>query len=321
MFVVNKPRILVTGGSGFVGNAIVERLKWEHDVHFTYHENPIRIPRALSYELDLRDEMTMDEIMSDVRPEVLIHTAAMTSIAECEEDWQKTYDINVRATSDLLDHCRRFDCKMVYLSTDIVFDGSRGNYEETDHPFPVNRYGKSKRFAEEVVLDCRQLQPLVFRTGLVYGWSLAKHPGPLGWLKNSLDKGEQVTAYTDEYRTSIFLDDLVILLREAIAKNVEGLYNVAGHKRMSRYDFAVKFAEEFGYDKSLIRPGSQKEYTLAKRPADVSMNTTKLRDKFEHRPRDLKDTLSRLKKQLEMEKKTGQKPRSTFLPPMNPISE
>jgi len=144
MFLANRPTLLVTGGSGFIGSALVNSLRFSYPTHFTYHSNEIKFDGVFGHQLDLKEELRMDGVFSAVRPKVVIHTAAMTSAMECEKDWGRTYDVNVRAVSDLITHCRRFDAKFVLLSTDLVFEGRRGNYEELDDCFPVNRYGKSK---------------------------------------------------------------------------------------------------------------------------------------------------------------------------------
>ena len=318
MFMVNRPRLLITGGSGLIGSALVENLRTEYATYYTYNTNKMQFPRAFGRKLDLTDEMRMDGVMSDVRPEVLIHAAAMTSVVECERDWEKTYDTNVRATAELLTHCRRFGTRIVYLSTDLVFDGSVGNYEENDETFPVNRYGKSKKLAEELVLDAKYLRPLVLRISLVIGKGNTHHGGMIGWLKDSLEKGQPVTLFVDEYRSMIYLPDLVRIIDEALRKQLEGVYHIAGHKRTSRYDFGVQFAEVFGYDSDLIQRGSLADCQGPNRPADVSLNTRKMEDAFETKTLGLRTSLEHLKDDFKSPQDRGKwKEPTTFLPPMN----
>lgn len=295
MFLLNRPKLLITGGSGFIGGALVNSLRRHYPVHFTYNEHEIQFSGAFGHRLDIKNIMRMDEVLTEVRPKVLVHTAALTNVAQCEEDWTETYDVNVRAVSELLTHCRRFDTKIVLFSTDLIFDGKRGNYEENDDAFPVSRYGKSKRLAEQIVLDAKYLRPLVLRISLTLGRSPSSNQGMVGWLKGCLDKGEPVTLFTDEYRTPIYLPDLVAIIDEALRKDMEGVFHVASHPRISRYDLGVLFADAFGYDKSLIVAGSLNDYQGTRRAPDVSLNTRKMLDKFEYRPFGVEQALKSLK--------------------------
>ncbi|HNT37230.1 MAG TPA: sugar nucleotide-binding protein, partial [bacterium] len=123
--------------------------------------------------------------------------------------------------------------------------------------------------------------------------------GMIGWLKGCLDKGEPVTLFTDEYRTPIYLPDLIAIVDEALRKDLQGVYHVASHPRISRYDLGVLFAEVFGYDRNLIVPGSLKDYEGAKRPPDVSLNTRKLLDKLDYRPLGVEEAIKHLKEEFD----------------------
>lgn len=312
----SAPKILITGGSGFIGSALVQHLQTEYNLYYTYNDTKVRFPRAFGRRLDLKSEMRMDEIFTEIRPRILIHTAAMTSIGECEKDWNRTYDINVRATTYLLNHCRRFNTKVIFFSTDLVFEGDQGNYEELDEAFPVNRYGKSKLLAEQIVSDAKHLKPLIFRISLTMGRSPSpSHQGTVGWLKNTLEKGESVSLFTDEYRTPLYLGDLVKIVSVAIKQDMEGTYHLASRDRISRYDLGLKFAETFGYDKDLLIASSLNDYTGPKRPPDVSLKTRKLLDKFLIHPIGVDEMMRRLKEDFDSKGNSQTQP-APLLPPL-----
>ncbi len=179
-------QVLVTGGSGFIGGSFVRKYASKYKTFFTFHRNEIRHPKAWGWRMSLDSEVQMCHLFSELRPNIVLHTAGMTSAAECEKDWQRTYDINVRGTHDLLNLCNEFGARMIFLSTDFVFDGNRGNYEEQDNIFPSTRYGRSKQMAEEIVCSSTSSPHTVLRLALVYGFGIPSAQGMVGWLRDAL---------------------------------------------------------------------------------------------------------------------------------------
>jgi len=282
MFLTTQTKqVLVTGGSGFIGSAFIRRCAGKYKMRYTYFRHPIRHPKAWGNRLNLESEARMCELFSELRPNVIIHAAAMTNLAECEKDWQRTYDINVRATHQLLQLCNDFNTRMIYISTDFVFDGERGNYEETDDTFPITRYGKSKSMAEEIVYSGPGSANTVLRLSLVYGFGTEPARGFIGWLQDALVGNRPVTLFTDEFRTPVYVEDAIDVLNEVVDNQVPGIFHVGGREKISRYDFGMRFAKTLGYNPSCILPASIKDFQgRPPRPNNLSLNIARAQKRF-----------------------------------------
>jgi len=289
--------ILLTGGSGFIGGAFTYRYAQKYRIGYTYFRNPVQIPKARAFRLNIESEVHMCQLFSEFRPNVVIHAAALSNVAECEKDWKKTYDVNVRATSDLMNLCREVGARVIYLSTDMVFAGTRGNYEETDDPFPGNRYGKSKRLAEEMVYAGAGSPNTVLRLSLVYGFGRPAGPrGFDGWLQEALVANRPVTMFTDELRSPVYIEDVISILDEVVEGDIAGLFHIGGRDKISRYDFGVRFAETLGYNPACVVPGSIRDYPeRPARPANLTFNIARAQKRFKTTLAGVEDGLRRMR--------------------------
>lgn len=289
-------QVLVTGGSGFIGGSFVRKYASKYKTFFTFHRNEIRHPKAWGWRMSLDSEVQMCHLFSELRPNIVLHTAGMTSAAECEKDWQRTYDINVRGTHDLLNLCNEFGARMIFLSTDFVFDGNRGNYEEQDNIFPSTRYGRSKQMAEEIVCSSTSSPHTVLRLALVYGFGIPSAQGMVGWLRDALLANRPVTLFTDEIRNPVYLDDVLNIIDEVIEKDVTGLFNIGGRDRVSRYDFGLNFARTLGYNPNCILPASIKDYQgKPPRPQNLTLNIARAQRRFKTVLAGVDDGLRRMR--------------------------
>ena len=147
----NYSTLLITGGSGFLGWNLARQAAKSYDVSFTYGRHPVAIPHCREYHLDLHDHHQIEDVIKDIAPDAIIHTAALANADVCEKRRTVAYDVNVAATERIAQCAEDLNCRLVYISTDLVFDGQRGNYAEQDRPNPLNYYAQSKLLGEKEI--------------------------------------------------------------------------------------------------------------------------------------------------------------------------
>jgi len=255
----NKQPILVIGGSGYIGQNLVKKSANKFHVSWTYYRNRREGIPGNSFRLDIRDPRAVEDLIWEIKPYVIFHLAY---------DRKNLYESIVIGTRNVLTAYKGLNTKFFFLSTDSVFDGEGSWYKEEDAPRPIFEYGRTKYDAEKTVLDDGGV---VIRTSLVYGFK------PFDPRIDELLRGLRTSRFSyayfkDEYRCPIFVDDLCEALLELTAIDPPQVLHLAGPERLSRYDFAVKFAESFGFDARKIPGGSLEGIGLV-RPKDVSLST------------------------------------------------
>lgn len=262
--------VLVTGVSSSPGyKAALSLARRGVEVVGVYNQHPVEVEGIQTVRRELVEEAR--SLVREYRPTVVIHIAAIGNVDLCEELRDLCYRINVEVARQLFKEAYRVGAKIIYLSTDYVFDGARGLYREDDTPSPVNFYGLTKLLGEEAALT---LGGTVVRTSAVYGVG----PGRPNFGKIVVEKlmrGETVKAFKDQWLSPT----LNTLLGEALAKlaldmNFEGVLHVAG-PRLSRYEFAIAVARAFNLDEKLVEPASMSSTSFkAPRPRDSSLNSS-----------------------------------------------
>ena len=267
--------ILVTGGSSLPGYRCISLLlKNGYNVIGLYysHEIPLEDERLKKFSMDVRDYTALEKVFDKFRPEITIHMAAYGDVDGCEKDRGKAWMINVYGTLNVVRLANIYSRYLIYLSTDYVFDGERGNYSEGDPPNPVNYYGLTKLCGEISVMSSN-IDFLVIRASSIYGFG----PGRRNFAKflmEKLSRGEYVKALIDQYTTPTHATLLAEVIIEVIEKRLNGILHVAG-ERLSRYDFALKFAKTFGFNKDLIEKACMDDFRwFARRPRDSSLDTS-----------------------------------------------
>ncbi len=269
-------KVLVTGGTGLLGYWIVKELAGHgYLVYATHHTK--KPPRGLSaswLRLDLTNTGSVVGVVREANPDVIIHAAAYTDVDDCELRKDHAYRVNVLGTRALTHVASELGIKVVYVSTDYVFDGERGMYGESDVPNPVNFYGLTKLLGEESTLTSSPRNAVVRVSGL-YGCSpTGKRNFGIKALE-ALASGKEVRAFTDQFLSPTYVPELAKSVVKLLEVNYCGLIHVAG-ERMTRYEFALKLARVGGFDTSLVRPASIKEVRLAaRRPRDSSLSTVR----------------------------------------------
>jgi dTDP-4-dehydrorhamnose reductase len=265
-------RVVLTGASGQLGAYVRGRLA--EAGHAVSAWSGHRVGAGLT-PIELTDTVAVEGALAEVDPEVIIHTAAMSTAEAVRRDPGRGHAVNVEATARLAGWCGRQGRRLVYTSTDLVFDGSKGWYREDDPALPVLGYGRTKLEAEPFVLAVSG--GLVARVSLLFGPSRSGQPSYLDRTVDGLRRGEPQTFFEDEFRTPLDLATAAVALVRLAESGVSGRVHVGGRERLSRYDLARRVAAALGLDPGLVRANRQRDMSFPEpRPADVSLDTTRL---------------------------------------------
>ena len=266
--------LLVTGGSGLLGSAIVREAIGRFKVISTYYRNPIAFEGARFIHADLLSERDL-EILSVAKPNVIIHCAALTNVDYCESHPDEAYAQNVQASINVARIARDLGSYMIQISTDGVFNGEKGFYSEEDSPDPINNYGKSKLEAEKKVLEINT-HCCIVRTN-IFGWNPTARKSMAEWMIGALRAGEVLTAFNDVIISPIFVNDLAGILFELCRMEYDGMVHIGSRDSCSKFQFSHAIADVFDFDKRNIKPVSVNELHLgARRPKNTSLNILRI---------------------------------------------
>ena len=288
-------RIFITGGSGLAGSKLAEMaLARGEQVYSGYaHNQP---PYGKEVKFDLLDANGIRDTIERMRPDVIVHSAALTDVDRCEREKDLAYKINVEGTRAIAEAARKAGSYLVYISTDYVFDGQRGLYREEEETNPVSYYGLSKLLGEQFCLN----QGCIARTCVIYGSRPASGKVNFAlWLLNALKSGKEARVVTDQFITPTLNSNLAAMVLEAADRHLSGIYHLSGASRVSRYDFACELARAFDLDRQLIIPSQMSDIGwLANRPMDSSLDTSKAHRTLKNRPLNLYESLQVLRDEI-----------------------
>ena len=258
------PQILVTGAGGFVGAALLRALgAWRGAGVLATGRRPASDATWVSggyTELDVRDADAVERMLLDFAPSVVVHLAAESRVEACEADRQACWALNVGAVETLAAACHRHGARLLLMSSDMVFSGADGPYAEGAKPSPINTYGRSKLAAENALRTSRLRRWAIVRTTLVYGRPAAGRRGNLvSWLVRELRAGRPVRVVADQRRTPTLDADLADGLVRLLRFEKDGVYHLAGREWLSPFDIALRVADAFDLDRSLLTAATTAE--------------------------------------------------------------
>lgn len=283
-------KILVTGSTGLVGSQVIKDLiETNFEVYSCYTiEKP---EHGFATHLDLTKNGMITDVMRTVKPEIIVHLAAMTNVDACETHQTLASLINTKSTEILAQESAKHDSFFVYMSTDYIFDG-KGMKNEKDTPYPLNFYGKSK-LAGEIAVTKFATSHSIIRTSTPFGIHKKKKSFPL-WVKENLELRKEIPVLTDQFTSPTFVPNLSKMLIEIIAKRINGIIHLAGSTRISRYEFAKIIADKLELDYKLLKPTKIVEMKwLAQRPQDSSLDVSKAIDVLDNKPQKIEESLKR----------------------------
>ncbi len=275
-------KILVTGANGMLGKDIVDILSEDRSLTvFPLDISASNKPNSLM--ADITDRKMLSGALSKADPEVIIHCAAITNVDTCEKNRELVQKLNVDATRDIASF-KPGSTRLIYISTDSVFDGKRGNYSEDDTPNPRNCYAKSKLEGEKAALS-ENRNTLVLRTN-IYGFHKPAGSSLAEWAIGELSKGNKLNGFHDVYFNPLYTKQLASTIKRLIAvKDIRGILNVAAGENISKYDFLLKIAGAFGYPRDQVRKTSIDASGLgAERPKNTTLNISRLKQLLNESP-------------------------------------
>lgn len=264
-------RVFIVGASGFVGRIMFEYLSREHETHGSFYSNPVK--RLIH--LDMTDLKAVKDILTSLKPDVIIHPAANPNVEYCEEHPKETWQVNVEGSRNIIETAREIGVKFVYFSSDYVFDGTNGPYSEDDVPNPINEYGLQKLAVEKLIKNYLE-KYLIIRITVVYGWEPRGKNFVMGLIKN-LKNGDFMKVPYDQIGSPTYANNMIQAVKELIEADKTGIYHVAGTDVMDRYTFAKNVAEIFELDENLLIPVTTNQLNQkAKRPLKAGMKVDKV---------------------------------------------
>lgn len=272
--VADKPRLLVTGATGLLGWALVQEALGRYRTWgLARHVGTVSLP-CQTQSVDLVDGPATAKAIGDIKPQVVIHAAALASVDQCERNPDMATLVNVEATQNLLQALHGQPCRFVLISTDSVFDGDRGNYAEHDPTVPLHAYARTKLQAEEAVRRARP-DALIVRT-VFYGWNLVARESLAEWIVNRLRDGREVPGFVDARFSPLLTTHLAQVLFELIRADISGILHVAGSESCSKFEFARHLAVLLGYPPARVVPTTIRDvYLSAPRPLNTSLSVNR----------------------------------------------
>jgi dTDP-4-dehydrorhamnose reductase len=269
---MKKKKVLVTGSNGLLGQKLVQLLMEDpqYDLIATARgKNRLPFPESLYtfLPLDITDKKQVEKVISEVKPEYIIHTAAMTNVDQCETERDACWKQNVDAVQYIAEAAEKAKSFLIHLSTDFIFDGKNGPYDENAKPAPLSYYGESKLAAEKIVVKCKTKWAIA-RTVLVYGVAHdMSRSNIILWVKKSLEESKNIQVVNDQWRTPTLAEDLAMGCYLIMENESTGIYNISGKDFLTPYQMAIQTATFFNLDKSLITKSDSTKFTQpAKRP-------------------------------------------------------
>jgi len=249
--------------------------------------------------IDITEEHQLKNAVTEIKPNFIINTAAMTQVDVCESEKEACDVLNVSVVKWLAETSLKINAHVVHISTDFIFDGKQGNYKETDAPNPLSYYGLSKLKSEQV-LEKSNIDYTILRTILVYGkvFDMSRNNIVL-WVKEMLENKKEITIVDDQFRTPTYVEDLAMACKLVMDKKATGVFNISSNQLLSIYEIALQIADIFELDAKFIKPIATATLNqTAPRPPKTGFNLSKTNRELSFFPKSFKEDLERFKKQL-----------------------
>jgi dTDP-4-dehydrorhamnose reductase len=297
-----KKRILVFGANGMLGQRLVEFYSRQQGIQLlscSVEEEPV-FEGADYRQIDLTKREKVKDLVYDFYPDVIINAAAYTNVDLSETEREQAWKTNVKGVEYIAEVSRVIDAHIIHISTDYIFNGTKGPYSEKDNPSPLGYYARTK-LASENVLRISGTFYTILRTNVLYGIAHNSRPDFVRWVVNSVRSGKHIRIVTDQINNPTFIDDMVQAISKVIEYKKFGVYNIGGKEFLSRYDFTMKIADFFQLDKSLITPITTDELNqAAPRPLKSGLLILKAQTELGYKPHSIIEALAKMKKELSL---------------------
>lgn len=264
----------ITGGTGLLALNWAAHKRAEQSIYLVQHTREVSLDGTSLSSVDLANKQSLINELQQVKPDLVVHAAGLTSVEQCEGNPALAHKANTELSANVACACHELGIKLVHISTDHLFAGQSAMVTEEEPVAPLNQYAKTKAEAEQVVLaSCPNA--LVVRTN-IYGWGMSYRNSFSDFVLDNLSARTPISLFEDVFFTPILIADLVDVIEDLVAKQQSGIFNVAGSERVSKLQMGTLLARHFELDTSLIQPVSISEKAnLVIRPKDMSLSTQK----------------------------------------------
>lgn len=271
-------KVYITGIAGLLGYAIAVNLKDKYQVCGV---DIVKVDIA-DCDIEKFDLTNLERLESSIRnqkPDVVIHTAASVNVDACEINKDYAYLLNSKLTENISFICRKYGVKLIYISTDAVFDGEKnGLYTEEDATNPINYYGFTKLQGEEFVAQVDN--SLILRTN-IYGVNIQNKKSFGEWIVSSLQDNQELKMFTDIMFSPILVNELAEIIDRCICNDLEGLFHACGTGSISKYEFGILVKEIFGISAGKIHKATSEAMKfIARRSKNMGMSNEKLKEQL-----------------------------------------
>ncbi|MFX1500370.1 MAG: SDR family oxidoreductase [Promethearchaeota archaeon] len=278
----NLRSVLIIGANGFLGKNLSNLMNRENSLKHNLNliaadlDNSNITSKIPFHTIDITNDYQTTKKINKISPDIVILTAAMTNVDQCEIEKDRATKINLDGPKNIVKVCKKLGSKLIFMSTDYVFDGTKkkGTYSEKDHPNPLNHYAKTKYQAELSIISS-EITYLICRTAVLYGWNKNKL-NFITWILKKLEEKEMISIVINQLNSPTFVINLAKILYKLIEKDAEGIFHTTGDDILSRYEMALLCAEIFEYNKELINPIESLKQ-IAKRPKNLGLDISKLK--------------------------------------------
>jgi len=290
--IMEEKRILITGSNGLVGTYFCRLTALtKYRVYTLFHLEPTNFEN--SYSVDLSNSPgVFRQVLDEVAPDIIVHLAAMTDVDQCEIERNTADKINHLSVKELVNYMgNNKECFLLYVSTDYVFDGEKGDYVESDEPNPVNWYGMTKLLGEQELFESNPERWCIARTSTPFGVHAKKLSFPSFVVKN-LCQEHEINVLTDQITSPTYALNLAEMMLELIDNRIVGIMHLSGSSQISRFKQALEIASAYDLDKELIKPARISEMNWkARRPKNSSLNITRACNTLTKKPMKFKESL------------------------------
>lgn len=285
-----KKKVLITGGSGFMGQNFCKRFSRKFNITATYNNTPISFENVDCIKTDITNSIDIESVIQKVKPQIVLHTAADSNPNSCEVNKESSYKINVETSKTLADLSLKYDFKLIFISTDLVFSGNNADYSENDTPNPICEYGKQKLESENYIISTNP-SSIVCRVPLMFGESFGDAKCFIHPMVEAIRNGKPLHLFDDEIRNPAAVTDILDFLFQ-ICNNFEGIVHVSGEKSYSRLQLGEILANKMGVENPNLIASKQKD---VKMPAPRPQNVTLMNNKailLNYKPKSFEESVS-----------------------------
>jgi len=295
----DKKTIFITGGTGLLGNYLIKTALEIYNICSTFFpadkENYLKYDCSKCY-VDIRNKELVLNTIKEIRPDCVIHTVSLANVDYVEKNKDEARRTNLGGTTNIIEACKEISAKLIYISSNAVFDGENPPYSEEDPVSPLNYYGELKTREEKKVKESG-LKYAIVRPILMYGWNLqVERKNSVTWLIDLLKAGKEVNIVDDIYCNPLFVEDCCTAIWRIISLGKEGIFHVGGRDEMNRYEFACTTAEVFGFSKDFLRPIKNSFFAdIAPRAQNTTYCIDKIEKELNFFPRGVREGLEVMK--------------------------